>query len=101
MEVPFTVALGGRLVRGRIDAVFAGSGPHSYQVVDWKTGWAGRADPLQLAWYRLAWAELAGVPPEQVDAVFYDVGAGAVVRPSSLPGRAELEALVEGLPLPG
>ena len=101
VEVPFTVALGGRLVRGRIDAVFAGSGPHSYQVVDWKTGWAGRADPLQLAWYRLAWAELAGVPPEQVDAVFYDVGAGAVVRPSSLPGRAELEALVEGLPLPG
>ena len=96
VEVPFNVSLGGRLVRGRIDAVFSGTGGHRYQVVDWKTGWAGRADPLQLAWYRLAWAELAGVPAERVDAVFYEVATGAVMRPTSLPGRGELEALVAG-----
>ncbi|MGC3952693.1 MAG: ATP-dependent DNA helicase [Propionicimonas sp.] len=95
VEVPFTIAVPGRLVRGRIDAVFPGTGRFRYQVVDWKTGWAGRADPVQLAWYRLAWAELAGVPPEQVEAVFYEVATGRVLRPS-LPERDRLEALLAG-----
>ncbi len=91
VEVPFTLAREGRLVRGRIDAVFAGPEGFRYQVVDWKTGWAGRADPLQLAWYRWAWADLAGVPAEQVDAVFYEVRSGRIVRPP-LPDRGQLEA---------
>ncbi|MGC4154926.1 MAG: ATP-dependent DNA helicase [Propionicimonas sp.] len=93
VEVPFTLAREGRLVRGRIDAVFAGTEGFRYQVVDWKTGWAGRADPLQLAWYRWAWAELSGVPPEQVDAVFYEVRSGRIVRPA-LPDRGQLKALL-------
>ena len=33
-----------------------------FQVVDWKTGRADAADPLQLAIYRLAWAEAYGLP---------------------------------------
>ncbi|MGC3993204.1 MAG: ATP-dependent DNA helicase [Propionicimonas sp.] len=97
VETPFTLVLAGRLVRGRIDAVFPGEDGRP-QVVDWKTGDARRSDPLQLACYRLAWAELHGLPVDGVDAVFYDLHTGEVVRPSPLPDRAALEALLEGLP---
>ena len=97
VEAPFTVLLAGRLVRGRIDAVFKGDSGHDYQVVDWKTGDAERADPLQLALYRLAWAELEGLPLDRVDAVFVDLRRDLVVRPKGLPGREELERLVAAL----
>ena len=60
-----------------------------FLVVDWKTGRTETADPLQLAIYRLAWAEANQVPPEQVDAVFYYVRTDRVVRPRALPARAE------------
>lgn len=94
-EVPFALFLGGQVLRGRIDAVYReGAG---YHLVDWKTGGGRRADPLQLAVYRLAWAEVQGVDPEAVDAVFYDVAADEVIRPEPLPGRAELTALVSRL----
>jgi len=94
-ELPFALFLGGQVVRGRIDAVYrVGAG---WQVVDYKTGSARRADPLQLAVYRLAWAELHGLDPSGVDAVFYDVLRDEVVRPAALPGRAGLEALVRDL----
>ena len=62
-------------------------------MVDWKTGGAKTSDPLQLACYRLAWAELNGLEPSSVDAVFYDLRDGTIVRPSDLPGREELQAL--------
>lgn len=92
VEHPFTLVLGGRLIRGRIDAVFAlPDGRH--QVVDWKTGGARSSDPLQLACYRLAWAELNGLELSAVDAVFYDLGDGGIVRPGELPDRDELVAL--------
>jgi DNA helicase-2/ATP-dependent DNA helicase PcrA len=95
IEAPFTVLLAGRLVRGRIDAVYPDpDGAGSYQVVDWKTGGAEQANPLQLAIYRLAWAELQAVPVDRVDAVFYDVRRDLVVRPDALAGRAELERLL-------
>jgi DNA helicase-2/ATP-dependent DNA helicase PcrA len=93
VEAPFTLVLGGRLVRGRIDAVFA-TPDGGAQVVDWKTGRVAAADPMQLACYRLAWAELSGLDPEQVDAVFYDLHTGVVVRPGHLPGREELTRLL-------
>ena len=38
VEVPFETLIGDRLVRGRIDAVFADSPDGGYDVVDWKTG---------------------------------------------------------------
>lgn len=94
VEVPFALVLGGRVVRGRIDAVYADAG--RFAVVDWKTGRAQRADPLQLAVYRLAWAELHGVDPADVDALFVDVLTGTAVRPRVLAGRAALENLVVG-----
>ncbi len=100
VEVPFTMAVGGRLVRGRIDAVLPGPPGYRCQVVDWKTGWAGRADPLQLAFYRQAWAELQDIDPAEVDAVFYEVASGRVIRPDPLPDADALAALVASLPGP-
>ncbi len=97
VEAPFTLVLGGRLVRGRIDAVFEGPDGRP-QVVDWKTGDARRSDPLQLACYRLAWAELNGIPADEVDAVFYDLHSAELVRPDRLPDRSGLEAVMERLP---
>ncbi|MEV4556111.1 ATP-dependent DNA helicase [Kitasatospora sp. NPDC049285] len=100
VEAPFQLVLAGRVVRGRIDAVYrgadGGSGSPRYEVVDWKTGREESADPLQLAIYRLAWAEQAGVPPEQVTASFCHVRSGRIETPSGLPGRKELSDLLIG-----
>ena len=52
---------------------------------------------LQLALYRLAWAELAGVPLDQVRAAFYFVRSGRIVEPDDLPGRDEIEAMLTPL----
>ncbi|MFB7501659.1 UvrD-helicase domain-containing protein [Streptomyces sp. NPDC056161] len=102
VEVPVQLALAGRLVRGRIDAVYKnGDGDTAtYEIVDWKTGRGRTADPLQLAVYRLAWAEQQGIPPESVTAVFLHVRSGEVVRPVGLPDRAALERLLTGEPRP-
>lgn len=92
VEPPFALVLAGQVVRGRIDAVYReGDG---YLLVDWKTNRAPTADPLQLAIYRVAWAELSGVPVERVRAAFYYVRSGEVVEPADLPDRAALEQLV-------
>jgi DNA helicase-2/ATP-dependent DNA helicase PcrA len=99
IEVPFSLVLGGRVVPGRIDAVFAETDPEGvtrYEVVDWKTSRAQSADPLQLAVYRVAYAEVVGVPVDQVDAAFVYVRDGSVVRPTGLLSRNELEALLVG-----
>jgi DNA helicase II / ATP-dependent DNA helicase PcrA len=94
VESPFALVLAGQVVRGRIDAVYQES--EGFLVVDWKTNRAATADPLQLAIYRLAWAELHDVPVEQVRAVFYYVRPGSVVEPDHLPGREELEGILTG-----
>ncbi|MGW1786522.1 UvrD-helicase domain-containing protein [Streptomyces sp. NPDC002143] len=98
VEAPFQLALAGRVVRGRIDAVYKeGDGASAtYDIVDWKTHRARTADPLQLALYRLAWAEQQGVPVESVTAAFLYVRTGDVVRPEGLPDRAALERLLTG-----
>ncbi|MFI5794782.1 UvrD-helicase domain-containing protein [Streptomyces sp. NPDC051677] len=98
VEAPFQLALAGRVVRGRIDAVYKeGDGDAAtYDIVDWKTHRARTADPLQLALYRLAWAEQQGVPVESVTAAFLYVRTGDVVRPEGLPDRAALERLLTG-----
>src|SRR5215203_924019 len=98
VEAPFTLLLAGRLIRGRIDAIYKiNTGPNQqelFQVVDWKTNRAESADPFQLAIYRLAWAEVQGIPVDGVDAIFYYVRSDRIVRPERLPGRAELEQLI-------
>ncbi len=93
VEAAFALVLAGQVVRGRIDAVYE-EPDGSFLVVDWKTNARQSADPLQLAVYRLAWAELRGVPVEQVRAAFYYVRSGELVEPDGLPGRAEVEALI-------
>jgi DNA helicase II / ATP-dependent DNA helicase PcrA len=104
VEVPFETQIGDRLVRGRIDAVFADDPAGGFDVVDWKTGRAPaspdeeHAVAVQLAAYRLAWAALAGVPVEQVRAAFYYVRDDVTVRPADLLDAAGLAALIEGIP---
>ncbi|MFD8812893.1 UvrD-helicase domain-containing protein [Streptomyces sp. NPDC059627] len=102
VEAPFQLALAGRVVRGRIDAVYRthhGDGAAygtTYEIVDWKTSRTRPADPLQLAIYRIGWAEQQGVPPESVTAAFVHVRTGEVERPEGLPDRAALEKLIVG-----
>ena len=95
VEPPFALVLGGQVVRGRIDAVFA-DGEGGFLLVDWKTNRAHGADPVQLAVYRLAWAELHGVALEKVRAAFFYVRDGEVVLHDDLPGRQELEEVLRG-----
>ncbi|WP_019072114.1 ATP-dependent DNA helicase [Streptomyces hokutonensis] len=96
VETPFQLSIAGRVVRGRIDAVYKeGDGDEAtYEILDWKTSSTRTADPLQLAIYRLAWAERQGVPLEAVTAAFLYVRGGEVVRPEGLPDRAALERLL-------
>ncbi|GGW04783.1 ATP-dependent DNA helicase [Streptomyces narbonensis] len=101
VEVPVHLTLAGRVVRGRIDAVYRDPDTGAYEIVDWKTSHHRTADPLQLAIYRLAWAEQHGLAPEDVTAAFVYVRTGEVARPARLPGRAELEALLLAEAPPG
>ena len=104
VEVPFETLVGDRLVRGRIDAVFADSPEGGYDVVDWKTGRPPASDAerravsVQLAAYRLAWAALAGVPVSQVRAAFHYVADEVTVRPADLLDEPGLTALIEQVP---
>ena len=134
LEAPVSVLVGGRVVRGRIDAVYRADPPgaagpgesldalpgsgrlppdgrsYRYRIIDWKTApdarrdhvdgveQPERADPWQLAIYRLAWAELSGVDLDEVDAVFYFVGSDRLVRPPRLADRAEIERVLLRVP---
>ena len=95
VEAPFQLRLGSHIIRGRIDAVYVDD-DGTYEVVDWKTNRYADADPLQLAVYRLAWAELVCVPIDDVRAAFVYVRTGQVHRPGDLPDRAALEQLLAG-----
>ena len=79
VEPPFALVLAGQVVRGRIDAVYAEPTTARFLLVDWKTNRAQTADPLQLAIYRLAWAELHDVPAR--------AGAGGVLLRPHRPAR--------------
>jgi DNA helicase-2/ATP-dependent DNA helicase PcrA len=99
VEVPFELVVGGVLVRGRIDAVYR-TDEGGYDVIDYKTGArpsgaAAKAAAIQLACYRLAWADIAGVDPDAVGAGFLYVrdGEDGLVRPP-LRSRAELAELL-------
>ena len=109
VEVPFETVIDGIAVRGRMDAVYADA-DGGWTVVDWKTG--ALPDPsrratlnVQLAAYRLAWAALAGCPPERVRAAFHYVRQDVTLRPVDLLDADGLRALVApfrrcGLPVP-
>lgn len=109
VEVPFATVVAGVVIRGRMDAVFADrddDGSPLWDVVDWKTGSppsgeGAEAAAVQLAAYRLAWADLAGVPVDRVRAAFHYVGANRTVRPVDLLDSAGLAALLAELPILG
>jgi DNA helicase-2/ATP-dependent DNA helicase PcrA len=99
LEREIHLPLAGHLVICKIDAVFDRG--DRIQIVDWKTGRTPQ-DPaeierkaLQLALYRLAWAEWAGVEIDTVDAVFWFSQSEQVITPERLAGREELEALID------
>jgi ATP-dependent DNA helicase UvrD/PcrA len=100
VEVPFDMVIGGRVVRGRIDAIFADDDGGT-TVVDWKTGEppgtpeAKQHAAIQLAVYRLAWAQLHNCPVERVRAAFHYVRSGQTVSPDTLPGADDLVALLD------
>jgi DNA helicase-2/ATP-dependent DNA helicase PcrA len=91
IHIPFL----GHSVVCKLDAVYEIDG--RAEVVDWKTGKAPKgADDLakrqlQLALYRVAFAEFTGRPVGEVDAVFYFVADDLEVRPRELLDRAGLE----------
>ena len=93
------MVIGGTVVRGRIDAVFADD-DGGVTVVDWKTGDPPTTDEalqqnaVQLAVYRLAWAAAAGVAPESVRTAFHYVRSGRTVVPDALPDAVELATML-------
>ena len=68
----------------------------SWLLVDWKTSRSHDADPLQLAVYRLAWAELHDLPLHRVRAAFCYVRDGRVDEVEGLPDREALERVLLG-----
>ena len=95
IETPFTLVMDGNLIRGRIDAVFETT--EGFLVVDWKTGSLSRAEPLQLAVYRIAWSEMTGTPIDLVAAAFYDVLADRLEVVEALPDRDGLVDVLAGI----
>ncbi|HKS44222.1 MAG TPA: ATP-dependent DNA helicase [Amycolatopsis sp.] len=104
VEVPFSTEIDGVTVRGRMDAVFA-EPDGRWTVVDWKTGAMPeedrlRAQAVQLAAYRLAWASLSGTPLEKVSAAFHYVRENHTLRPADLLDADGLVELLRSVPAP-
>ncbi|NUS72273.1 MAG: ATP-dependent helicase [Corynebacteriales bacterium] len=99
VEVAFATVINGVVVRGRMDAVFRATvdGAPGWDVVDWKTGRAPTqlgSQSVQLAAYRLAWAELTNTPISRVRAAFHYVADGRTIRPVDLLNSEQLAALL-------
>ena len=97
VEVEIHVRVAEQIVICKIDAVYEIDG--RYRIVDWKTGTAPRDDAelevrqLQLALYRLAFAKWKGVDPGLIDAEFYYVTEGRVIRPERIYSESDLRSL--------
>jgi len=85
-----------------MDAVFA-EPDGGWTVLDWKTG--AVPDPahlpavgVQLAAYRLAWAELSGTPLQRVGAAFHYVRHDHTLRPVDLLDADGLRDLLRTVP---
>lgn len=98
VEAGFETIIGGVVLRGRIDAIFRDP-DGGWTVIDWKTGAPPTAAEeaavaMQLAVYRIAWAELSGAPLQSVRAAFHYVRGGRTVAPKHLPEGPELAELL-------
>ncbi|WP_426706085.1 UvrD-helicase domain-containing protein [Corynebacterium auriscanis] len=107
IEGAYSVSLAGHVFEGRIDAVFHFSDDPTkgWMVVDWKTGKKPTGEDMsaakmQLAVYRLAWAQVLSsqlgveVPVSEVRAAFHYVQANETVEPDKLPSAREIEQLL-------
>jgi DNA helicase-2/ATP-dependent DNA helicase PcrA len=102
VELEIQLPLGPNIVICKIDAIYMhitqenGVEKVRYDIVDWKTGKApsGAKDlelrQLQLALYRLAFAQYTQIPLEDVDVAFYFVADDLVIRPDRVFDEAEL-----------
>lgn len=102
VEVGFETQVAGVVLRGRLDAVFADP-DGGWTVVDWKTGSVPDQDQVaglsvQLAAYRMAWAELSGTPLEKVRAAFHYVRHDHTLSPVDLLDGEGLRALIASVP---
>jgi DNA helicase-2/ATP-dependent DNA helicase PcrA len=89
VEAELHLPIGEHLVICKIDAVF--ETPDGVHIVDWKTGRQPttpeeqQAKAWQLAAYRLAWAQWAGIDPENIQASFWYAETSELVTPPDLP----------------
>lgn len=103
VEIELHLPIGDNVFVCKLDAVYdvdpsseLGRRGIRHQVVDWKTGKAPRdahdleLKQTQLALYRLAYANWAGIDPSQIDAVFYFVEDDRVIRPDEIYDEAAL-----------
>ncbi len=105
LEASIETHLGGRSIRGRIDAIFRQEeedGSVIWQLVDWKTGRKPsakqlEAKSLQLQLYRLAFARLHQLDPAQVEAYFFYAASGpeASVKVEGIESEQDLAAYLE------
>jgi len=101
VEREIHLVLDGQVIVCKIDAVYL-TDDGRFQVVDWKTGKAPRsaadleAKQLQLALYRLAYAQWKSIDVDLIDAVFYFVTDDRIITPERLFDEKELIALWRG-----
>ena len=99
VEIEINVPFPTTTIVCKIDAVYEieGSDGQRFEIVDWKTGKAPKdakdleLKQYQLALYRTAYAQLKGIPEENIDAVFYFVQDDVVIRPERIYSESELE----------
>ena len=99
LEESFILPIAGRVLVGRIDAIFRHEPDHedssTVHIIDWKTG-IQTSDPLQLAIYRLAWANAHGVDPSLIRAGFFYARRGETVWHDELADEDALVRLFTG-----
>lgn len=94
VECEIHLPFDGQVIICKIDAVYRHG--DRFEVVDWKTGKPPQDDAdleqkqLQLALYRLAYANWKGIDPQLIDAVFYFVATDEIIRPDRIFSEAEL-----------
>lgn len=102
VEVPIDTVVGGKIIRTRIDAVFADPETAGNVIlVDWKTGKEPtykhfeQARNVQLSTYALAWSRWKNIPASRIRAAFYYAQDNKTVYLSRLFTEAELAKLLE------
>ncbi|MFP5224011.1 MAG: ATP-dependent DNA helicase [Actinomycetota bacterium] len=84
IEHPFAMSVGGRIIQGRIDAVYVAKDGSS-EIIDWKTGSAPAqmgAERWQMELYALALQRILGLDPAKMTATFVYLGDDPVIERS-------------------